>query len=357
VVDALHIIRDDGSADPRLDPGLSEEDAVRLYRGMSLQRILDNRMLALQRQGRIGFYGPSLGQEAAIVGAAMAMEPEDWIVPQYREPGAALVRGMPLKELLCQLIGNAEDPVHGRQMPCHYVYRKGNYLSISSPVGTQIPHAVGIAWAMRLRGDPHAVLVFFGDGATSTADFHAAMNFAGVFRTPTVFLCNNNQWAISVPVAKQTASATLAQKAPAYGFDGVRVDGMDALAVFRATGDAARRAREGHGPTMIEAVTYRLGPHSSSDDPSRYRDESEVALWRARDPIARYRRYLEHAGWWDDGREARLEQEIGDEITRAIQEAERAPPPAVETLFTDVYADMPDHLRDQRDAFLAPRGR
>ena len=213
MVDALHIIRDDGSADPRLDPGLSEEDAVRLYRGMSLQRILDNRMLALQRQGRIGFYGPSLGQEAAIVGAAMAMEPEDWIVPQYREPGAALVRGMPLKELLCQLIGNAEDPVHGRQMPCHYVYRKGNYLSISSPVGTQIPHAVGIAWAMRLRGEPHAVLVFFGDGATSTADFHAAMNFAGVFRTPTVFLCNNNQWAISVPVAKQTASATLAQKA------------------------------------------------------------------------------------------------------------------------------------------------
>src|SRR5439155_417294 len=239
VVDALHIIRDDGSADPRLDPGLSEEDAVRLYRGMSLQRILDNRMLALQRQGRIGFYGV---------------------------------------------------------------------------------------------------------GETSTTDFHAAMNFAGAFRTPTVFLCNNNQWAISVPVAKQTASATLAQKAPAYGFDGVRVDGMDALAVFRATGDAARRAREGHGPTMIEAVTYRLGPHSSSDDPSRYRDESEVALWRARDPIARYRRYLEHAGWWDDGREARLEQEIGDEITRAIQEAERAPPPAVETLFTDVYADMPDHL-------------
>src|SRR5437660_1795782 len=179
---------------------------------MSLQRILDNRMLALQRQGRIGFYGPSLGQEAAIVGAAMAMEPEDWIVPQYREPGAALVRGMPLKELLCQLIGNAEDPVHGRQMPCHYVYRKGNYLSISSPVGTQIPHAVGIAWAMRLRGEPHAVLVFFGDGATSTADFHAAMNFAGVFRTPTVFLCNNNQWAISVPVARQTASATLAPR-------------------------------------------------------------------------------------------------------------------------------------------------
>src|SRR5256884_2557125 len=201
---------------------------------------------------------------------------------------------MPLKELLCQLIGNAEDPLHGRQMPCHYVYRKGNYLSISSPVGTQIPHAVGIAWASNLRGDAQAVLVDCGEGATSTADFHAAMNFAGVFRTPTVFLCNNNQWAISVPVAKQTASATLAQKAPAYGFDGLRVDGMDALAVFRTTRDAARRAREGHGPTMIEAVTYRLGPHFARDEPARYRGESEGAPWRGRGPIARYPKYLGH---------------------------------------------------------------
>jgi pyruvate dehydrogenase E1 component subunit alpha len=356
LVDTLRVIRDDGSTDPRLDPKLSEEAALRLYRGMCLQRILDNRMLALQRQGRIGFYGPSLGQEAAIVGGAIAMGPDDWIVPQYREPGAALVRGMPLKDLLCQLIGNAEDPVKGRQMPCHYVYRKGNYLSISSPVGTQLPHAVGIAWAMRLRGDPQAVLVFFGDGATSTADFHSAMNFAGVFHAPVVFLCNNNQWAISVPVSRQTASATLAEKATAYGFDGIRVDGMDALAVFRATREAADRARTGGGPTMVEAVTYRLGPHSSSDDPSRYRDESEVASWRARDPLSRFRRYLEHAGHWDDAREARLEQEIGDEITHAIQEAERAGPPSLDTLFTDVYAQMPDALREQMEG-LGLRGR
>ena len=353
MVDALRVIQDDGSTDPRLDPKLPEADAVRMYRGMMLQRILDNRMLALQRQGRIGFYGPSLGQEAAIIGAAMAMAPDDWIVPQYREPGAALVRGMPLTELLCQLMGNARDPVQGRQMPCHYVYRKGNYLSISSPVGTQIPHAVGIGWAMKLRGDRAAALVFFGDGATSTSDFHAAMNFAGVFRTPTVFLCNNNQWAISVPVARQTASATLAQKAQAYGFDGVRVDGMDALAVYGATHEAAEAARSGRGPTLVEAVTYRLGPHSSSDDPSRYRDEAEVARWRARDPITRFRRYLEHAGWWDEAREARLEQEIGDEITRAVQETERIPPPPVESLFTDVYADVPARLREQQDALTA----
>jgi len=347
MVDALRIIQDDGSTDPRLDPKLSEEGAVRMYRWMNLQRILDNRMLALQRQGRIGFYGPSLGQEAAIIGGAMAMDADDWIVPQYREPGAALVRGMPLKDLICQLIGNSEDPVKGHQMPCHYAYRKGNYVSISSPVGTQIPHAVGIGWAMKLRGEKAAALVFFGDGATSTADFHAAMNFAGVFRTSTVFLCNNNQWAISLPVSKQTAAATLAQKANAYGFEGLRVDGMDALAVYRATRDAARNAREGLGPALIEAVTYRMGPHSSSDDPSRYRDEAEVALWRARDPIARFRRYLERAGWWDEGRDARLEQDIGDEITRAVQEAERAAPPKPETLFADVYDEMPSHLREQ----------
>ncbi len=347
MVDATRVIRDDGSTDARLDPGLPEDDAVRMYRWMLFQRILDNRMLALQRQGRIGFYGPSLGQEAAIIGGAMAMGPEDWIVPQYREPGAALVRGMPLKDLLCQLIGNADDVVKGRQMPCHYVYRPGNYLSISSPVGTQIPHAVGIAWAMKLRGDKAAALVFFGDGATSTTDFHAGMNFAGVFRTPTVFLCNNNQWAISLPVRRQTAAASLAQKAEAYGFEGVRVDGMDALAVFRATRDAAAAAREGKGPTLIEAVTYRLGPHSSSDDPSRYRDEAEVAAWQARDPITRFRRYLAQAARWDDAREARLEQEIGDEITRAIQEAERAPPPPIETMFTDVTADMTDRLREE----------
>lgn len=349
----MHVIRDDGSTDPSLDPNLSQDDVIRMYRWMMLQRILDNRMLALQRQGRISFYGPSLGQEAAIVGSAVAMRPDDWIVPQYREPGAALVRGMPLKELICQLIGNAEDPIHGRQMPCHYTYRKGNYLSISSPVGTQLPHAVGIGWAMKLRGAKAAVLVFFGDGGTSTADFHVAMNFAGVFRTPTVFLLNNNQWAISLPVSRQTAAASLAEKANAYGFEGIRVDGMDALAVYRATRDAAAAAYEGRGPTLVEAVTYRLGPHSSSDDPSRYRDEAEVAMWRARDPIARFRRFLEHARLWDEGREAALEQEIGDEITRAVQEAERAPPPPVDTLFADVYAVTPSQLAAQRDALAA----
>ena len=357
MTDLLRVIHDDGSTDPALDPRLPEADAVRLYRGMMLERVLDDRMLALQRQGRIGFYGPAVGQEAAIVGAAMALDPDDWIVPQYREPGAALLRGMPLRELLCQLMGNAEDPVKGRQMPCHYVYRKGNYLSISSPVGTQLPHAVGIGWGMRIRGDRSVVLVYFGDGATSTADFRVAMNFVGVFKVPCVFLCNNNQWAISLPVARQTASETLAMKAQAYGFDGLRVDGMDGLAVYRATRDAVDRARSGHGPTMVEALTYRLGPHSSSDDPSRYRDETEVSAWRERDPLLVFRRYLERSFRWDDRKEAALEKELGDEITRAVADAERVRAPALDTLFSDVYADIPWNLREQATQLDAILGR
>ncbi len=341
------MIRDDGSVDPATDPGLSRADAERLYRGMMLERILDDRMLGLQRQGRIGFYGPSVGQEAAIVAAAMAMEKDDWIVPQYREPGAALARGMPLKEMLCQFMTNSGDPNKGRQMPCHYVYRKGNFLSISSPVGTQIPHAVGIAWAMKLRKARDAVLVYFGDGATSTPDFHVAMNFAGVFRVPCVFLCNNNQWAISLPVARQTATATLAEKAAAYGLPGVRVDGMDALAVYGAVRRAATAARAGDGPTLVEALTYRFGPHSSSDDPARYRDESEAAAWRARDPLVRFRRFLEKQGGWDDEREARLEKDIGDDITRAVAEAEAMPPVPVDLFFEDVYAGETWNLREE----------
>jgi pyruvate dehydrogenase E1 component alpha subunit/2-oxoisovalerate dehydrogenase E1 component alpha subunit len=216
---------------------------------------------------------------------------------------------------------------------------------------------MGIAWAMKLRGDHAAVLVYFGDGATSTPDFHVAMNFAGVVRAPCVFFCNNNQWAISLPVARQTASATLAEKAQAYGVEGLRVDGMDALAVFGAVRRAATAARRGDGPALVEALTYRFGPHSSSDDPSRYRDDKEVAAWMARDPLARFRRFLEKKGWWDEGREASLEKEIGDGITLAVAEAEAMPPVPVETFFEDVYADPTWNLREDLEvAKSVPRG-
>ena len=355
--DLLRVINDDGSPNPEADPKLPPSDAVRLYRLMLMERILDNRMLALQRQGRIGFYGPSVGQEATIVAPALALEANDWIFLQYREPGAALARGMPLLELVNQFMGNAADAVHGRQMPCHYVFRNGNFMSISSCVGTQIPLAVGAAWAAKIRGDRVVTLVYFGDGGTSTSDFHAGMNFAGVFRAPTVFVCNNNQWAISLPVARQTASETIAQKALAYGFDGVRVDGNDALAVYRASRDAVRRARAGGGPTLIECVTYRLGPHSSSDDPSRYRDEREVEAWWRHDPLTVYQSYLRHLGIWTEEFEADLEKAIGEEITEAVRQAETNPPPPVETLFGDVYFQMPPHIEEQLEDLKRVRRR
>src|SRR5437899_2947729 len=355
--DLLRVIMDDGSTNPAFDPKLSPSDAVRLYRLMLMERILDTRMLALQRQGRIGFYGPSVGQEATIVAPALALESGDWVFPQYREPGAALARGMPLLDLVNQFMGNSADAVHGRQMPCHYVFRRGNYMSISSCVGTQIPLAVGAAWAAKLRGDRIVSLAYFGDGGTSTGDFHAGMNFAGVFRTPTVFVCNNNQWAISLPVARQTASETIAQKAVAYGFDGVRVDGNDALAVTRAARDAVKKARAGGGTTLLECVTYRLGPHSSSDDPSRNRHEEEVDTWRRHDPITVYQRYLARLGIWTEEFEGDLEKAIGDEISEAVRLAEVNPPPTIDTLFGAVYAEMPPHLEEELEDLRRVRGR
>jgi len=351
VEDLLQVVREDGTPRENLEPELPADELKKLYRGLVLVRTIDTRMLSLQRQGRIGFYVPSSGEEALQIGSVAALRPEDWIFPAYREPGVALWRGFPLGKYVCQMYGNAEDLMKGRQMPNHYAVRDINVVSISSPVGTQIPQAVGAAWAMKIRGDAAVSIVYFGDGATSQGDFHAGMNFAGVFRVPCVFLCKNNQWAISVPVVDQTASETLAMKAAAYGFEGVRVDGNDVLAVYAATRRAVERARSGGGPTMVEAVTYRMGPHSSSDDPTRYRSSEEVEAWRQRDPIERFRRYLEHQQLYEKGWDEALHKEIDDAITEAVRYAEKVPPPPVETVFTDVYAEMPWHLREQLEEF------
>ncbi|MBI4416229.1 MAG: pyruvate dehydrogenase (acetyl-transferring) E1 component subunit alpha [Euryarchaeota archaeon] len=347
----LQVVRDDGSYDAALEPKLPGDMLKKLYRTLVLVRTVDTRMLSLQRQGRIGFYVPSWGEEAAQIGSAAALEPNDWIFPAYREPGAGLWRGFPLKTYVCQMYGNAEDLLRGRQMPNHYALRDINLASVSSPVGTQIPHAVGAAWAMKLRGDPNVAIVYFGDGATSQGDFHTGMNFAGVFHVPCVFLCKNNQWAISVPVARQTAAKSLAVKAVAYGFEGVRVDGNDLLAVYAATKRAVDKARSGGGPTLVEALTYRMGPHSSSDDPTRYRKTEEVEYWKQRDPVERFRRYLEAKGMWDKAWDDAIRKEIDDAITEAVRYAEKVPPPAVEALFEDVYADMPWHIREQLEEF------
>jgi pyruvate dehydrogenase E1 component alpha subunit len=345
----LAALRGDGSVDPDLDPGFDGETLLFLFHKMVFLRALDEKAQHLQRAGRIGFYIGAAGQEAAEIGSGFALRKGDWMFPSYRDQGAALMHGYPLSSLVGQLFGNSADATKGRQMPNHWCDRSRRVVSVSSPVATQLPQAVGVAYAARLGGEKVAVIGYFGDGGSSTGEFHAAMNSAGVFRTPNVFFCSNNQYAISLPFARQTAAASVAVKAAAYGFPGVRVDGNDILAVYTVTRRALERAREGMGPTLIEAVTYRIGAHSTSDDPTRYRSEEEVVAWREKDPIRRFAAVLERLGLLDeDGRKA-AEEEAREEVLRAVAACESAPPVPPESLVEDVYAEMPWHLQEQRE--------
>jgi pyruvate dehydrogenase E1 component alpha subunit/2-oxoisovalerate dehydrogenase E1 component alpha subunit len=322
---------------------------LELYRHALRLRRIDERLLGLQRQGRIGFYGPCTGQEAVAAGAALALEPRDWVFPALRESGVMLVRGYALGAYVAQLFGCALDAMRGRQMPSHMASRSVNQVSWSSCIGTQLPHAVGVARAMQLASDGAVVLAFLGDGATSAPDFHAALNFAGLWRAPVVFVCQNNGYAISVPSSRQTASDGFAIKARAYGFDGETVDGNDALAVFSAVGAAVARARRGQGPTLLECLTYRVGPHSTSDDPTRYRPAGEAEAWAARDPISLLERQLRDCGADDADLAGRLRTEVDAELDRAISAAEAAPAPPLSSLFDDVYAQRPWHLGEQAE--------
>jgi len=345
-------MRDDDTLDPTHDPGLTDQELVALYTAMVRVRVLDDRLVMLQRQGRIGFHIGSIGEEAAILGSCFAMRQQDWVFPCYREFGAALWRGLSLQRYIDNMFGNANDTVKGRQMPDHYTSREAHFGSISSPVGTQITHAVGFAWAAKLSHDPLAAIVYFGDGATSSNDFHNGMNFAGVFKTPCIFFCRNNGWAISVPTERQTASASFAEKGIAYGVPALRCDGNDLLAVVAATRAAVARAARGEGATLIEAITYRLSGHSTSDDPKVYRHDEEVEEWRRRDPLARVRRMLLGRGLWSDDDQAGAEAAMQDEIKVAIEAAEKAALPSLESMFDDVYAVAPWHLEEQRDYLL-----
>lgn len=348
--DVLRVLGEDGTIDPARDPHVATADLVALYRAMIRVRTLDARLEALQRQGRIGFHIGSLGEEAAILGSAFALREQDWIFPCYREFGAALWRGMPLQRYVDNMFGNANDPAKGRQMPDHYCWRRARFTSISSPIGTQMTQAVGFAWAARMKRDDLVALTYFGDGATSSSEFHNAMNFAGVFQAPVVFVCRNNGWAISVPTERQTASASFAAKGVAYGVPGVRCDGNDVLAVIAATREAVQRAARGEGPTLIEALTYRLSGHSTSDDPKVYRSDDVLEPWRRLDPVVRLRRLLERSSAWDDARQKELEAEVDAEIRAATAAAERTQPPPLDSLFDDVYAELPWHLVEQREA-------
>lgn len=335
---------------------LTVETLRNLYRHMVLLRALDARMMALQRQGRIGFYGTVTGEEAAVVGSASVLRPDDWVYPALRQGGVALQRGYPLLRYVAQCLGNAEDLLKGHMQPCHFASRSVNHVSWSSCIGNQLPQAVGTAMAIQYRGDSAIVLAYLGDGATSTSDFHVALNFAGVFRPPVVFLCQNNQWAISVPVSRQTVSASLAIKGEAYGMRGVRVDGNDVLAVRAATEEALERARSGEGPTFVEALTYRMGGHSTSDDAARYRNPEEVERWEARDPLLRFRAYLLDRGVLSDATERTVRAAVEKEVYDAVQMAERGDPLRWETLLEDVYRVPPWNLEEQRAVLARVRG-
>src|SRR6266852_4928373 len=343
-VEYLSILDRDGNLDAALEPDLSDDELKRLYRAMLLGRRLDERMVRLQRQGRIGTFAPIKGQEASQLGSVCTLRPSDWMVPSFRETAAMLWRGWPIEKLLMTFAGQLEG--------CQPASDQHD-LPITIPVATQLPHAVGLAYAAQYRGDDVVVMAYFGDGATSEGDFHEALNFAGVWHVPVVFVCQNNQWAISVPLKKQTHSRTIAQKALAYGLPGLQVDGNDVLAVYAASKEAVDRAREGNGPTLVECVTYRLGVHTTADDPTKYRSTEEVAEWERRDPLTRFAAYLKKKRLLEPG----LEEAVDAEIATGVQAFEAAGPPDPLTVFDHAYGNPPAALAAQRAEMAARLGR
>lgn len=354
--DVLQILNAEGEWNRELEPSIPEELLIKMYRTMVTVRTFESISFGLQRQGRIGFYIGAAGQEACSVGSTAVLDKEDWIFPAYREPGALLLRGETVQQLFHQLFGNEHDYNRGRQMPNHFNSRKINVVTPSSPIATQLPHAVGMAMAARYLGKKSIALTFFGDGATSENDFHSAMNYAGVFKAPVVFFCQNNGYAISLPTRRQTAAETLSQKAAAYGMPGVRVDGNDVLAVYSATKEAAERARSGGGPTMIEGITYRMGPHSSSDDPTKYRNEAELEEWRKKDPIKRFGAYLVARHVLSEKEISKIAEEVDAEVRAAAKNSEAAKKPPVESMFEDVYSEMTWNLKEERDEIVSRYG-
>lgn len=346
----LSILDEDGDLDEELEPDLDEDTLKELYRVMLLSRRFDDRRLRWQRSGRIGTFAPVKGQEAAQLGAVAALEDEDWMVPSFRETAAATWRGAALTSFVLFDAGFNEGAA---------VEEGARDLPIAIPVASQVPHAAGLGYAVKHKGEDEVVMVFFGDGATSEGDFHEGMNFAGVFELPVVFVCQNNQWAISVPREEQTASKSIAQKALAYGFPGLQVDGNDILASYVACKEAVDRARAGDGPMLVELSTYRLSVHTTADDPSKYRSEEEEEEWNERDPLPRFQEYMIGKGLLDQERIDQLESEIEsqiddvwDEASERMDELSKKP----EAMFDHVYGEMPSHLIDQRESLMQEGG-
>ncbi|RMH30638.1 MAG: pyruvate dehydrogenase (acetyl-transferring) E1 component subunit alpha [Planctomycetota bacterium] len=340
-IEFIQILDENGRFDAALaEGGLADEQAVALLEHLILCRHYDEIAFKLQRSGRMGTYPQNKGQEA-IAATALAVTRDDWMVPCYRENPALFLHGLPMEHILLHWMGDER----GNQIP-----EGVNVMPISIPIGTHMLHAAGIAWAQRLRQTGNVALTYFGDGATSEGDFHEAMNFATVMRAPCVFLCQNNQWAISVPREKQMASETVAQKGLAYGAECVQVDGNDVYAVYHATKAAVDRARADGTVTLIECLTYRLGDHTTADDARRYRDPKELEAWTKRDPILRLRTHLTAKGLWDDAKEAAAQDAAKERVARVVKNAEGIAKPSTDDIFDYTFATLPDGLRAQKES-------
>jgi len=340
----LDILAPDGSVDESLMPDLSDDDVRLLYRNMVLMRRVDEKALKLQRQGRMGTWAPSKGQEAAQAGAALALQENDWIVPAFREAGLLIMQGVPAHDVFSYWSGDSRGS-YNPDFP--------RILPTSVPVGSQLLHGAGIGMALHLKGEKAAALTFAGDGASSEGDFHEAMNFAGVFGAQTVFLIQNNQWAISVRFKDQTAVSNVAQKAHAYGIPGIQVDGNDVFAVYMEIDKALKRARSGEGASLVEAFTYRLGDHTTADDAKKYRSEEEVQEWEAKSPITRLDRFMRSRDMWDDKQEEELIAEVDAYINEELAIRESMEPQDPLDMFRYMYKEIPPHLDEQMHELAA----
>ncbi|XP_072287338.1 2-oxoisovalerate dehydrogenase subunit alpha, mitochondrial [Pyxicephalus adspersus] len=335
------------------DPQIPKEKVLKFYHTMTLLNTMDRILYESQRQGRISFYMTNYGEEGTHVGSAAALNDNDLVFGQYREAGVLMYRGYPLDLFMSQCYGNASDPGKGRQMPVHYGSKDLNFVTISSPLATQIPQAVGAAYAMKRENADRAVICYFGEGAASEGDAHAAFNFSATLECPVIFFCRNNGYAISTPTSEQYRGDGIAARGPGYGIMSIRVDGNDVFAVYNATKEARRRAVAENQPFLIEAMTYRIGHHSTSDDSSAYRSVDEVNYWDKQDhPISRLRHYMMHRGWWDDEQEKIWRKKSRKLVMEAFEEAERKHKPKIEHMFSDVYAEMPPHLKKQEESLV-----
>ncbi|MFA3790304.1 thiamine pyrophosphate-dependent dehydrogenase E1 component subunit alpha [Aliiglaciecola sp. SL4] len=344
----LQLLSPDGvEHDHEQCPELSQEVSEKILKTMHYIRILDERMIAAQRQGRISFYLACTGEEAATIGSAAALEPQDMILSQYREQGSLAYRGYTTKQFMDQMFSNQKDPNKGRQMPIHYGDKDLNFMTISSPLGTQIPQASGYAYGQKMAGLDALTICYFGEGAASEGDFHAGLNMAAVLHCPVIFLCRNNGYAISTPAEEQFAGDGIASRGIGYGVRTIRVDGNDVLAVYAATKQARETALKENCPVLIEAMTYRLAAHSTSDDPSGYRSKEEEAKWKLKDPLLRFEKWMKSKGWLDEEAIKQFATESRQEVLQTLKQVEKEPVNNIDDIIEDVYDTPPWHLKEQ----------